>query len=303
MGQNTLSPSELILNPDGSIYHLHLLPGELAKTIITVGDQDRVEAVSKHFDSIEVKKQKREFTTHTGYIGNKRFSVISTGIGTDNIDIVFNEIDALFNIDFDKRKVIENPIVLDFIRIGTSGCLQKDIPLDSFLFSEFSMGMDNLFTFYDAVTDKKTINIQTDFQDFCMRSGTPRYAGVWHKCSEVLLNALMNENDHKGITLTCPGFYGPQGRALRLKSKLRPFIEALSHFKSGDHRFTNFEMETSGIYGMSHMLGHRAISCNALLANRQDGTFSKQPEKTVERLITQVLENLLKSERTIDTAR
>lgn len=292
MSQNNLAPSELIINPDGSIYHLHLKPGDLAKTIITVGDQARVEAVTKHFDKIELKKQQREFTTHTGYIGDKRLSVISTGIGTDNIDIVFNEIDALFNIDFEERKAIENPVSLDFIRIGTSGCLQKDIPLDSFLFTEFSVGMDNLFTFYETVSDQKTINIQTDFQDFCARSGTPRYATVWHKGNENLMAALKKEGDYKGITLTCPGFYGPQGRELRLNSKLRPFLDALSHFKSGEHRFTNFEMETSGIYGMSHLMGHKAISCNALLANRLNGTFSAKPQDTIERLIKQVLEGI-----------
>ncbi len=293
MSQNNLAPSELILNSDGSIYHLHLKPGDLARTIITVGDQDRVEAVTKHFDKVEIRKQHREFTTHTGYIGDKRLSVISTGIGTDNIDIVFNEIDALFNIDFEERKVNEVPVSLDFIRIGTSGCLQKDIPLDSLLFSEYSVGMDNLFTFYEAVSDKHTINVQTEFQDFCARSGTPRYATVWHKCNEELMNAVRAENDFKGITLTCPGFYGPQGRELRLKSKLSPFLDALSHFKSGDHRFTNFEMETSGIYGMCHLMGHRAISCNAILANRLNGTFSANPKNTVEKLIKQVLEGLI----------
>ncbi len=301
MSQKNLSSSEFILNPDGSIYHLHLLPGDLAKTIITVGDQDRVEAVSKHFDKIEIKKQHREFTTHTGYLGDKRISVISTGIGTDNIDIVFNEIDALFNIDFDKKEVSENPEVLDFIRIGTSGCLQKDIPLDSFLFSEYSVGLDNLFTFYDSLTDQKTVHLQTDFQDFCARSGTPRYASVWHKCNDELLSIVYKENDYTGLTLTCPGFYGPQGRELRLNSKLRPFLEALSHFKSGENRFTNFEMETSGIYGMSHLLGHRAVSCNAILANRQTGTFSKDPSKTIERLIIQVLEGIANSDAAIDT--
>lgn len=298
MSQNNLAPSELILNPDGSIYHLHLKPGDLASTIITVGDQDRVEAVTKHFDKIEFKKQHREFTTHTGYIGDKRLSVISTGIGTDNIDIVFNEIDALFNIDFEQRKVNETPVSLEFVRIGTSGCLQKDIPLDSFLFTEFSVGLDNLFTFYDTVSDQRTINLQTDFQDFCARSGTPRYATVWHKGSEDLMNVVKAENDLKGITLTCPGFYGPQGRELRLNSKLRPFLDALSHFVSGENRFTNFEMETSGIYGMSHLLRHKAISCNALLANRMNGTFSANPQDTVQRLIKQVLEGLTASPTT-----
>ncbi len=298
MSHNNLAPSELIINPDGSIYHLQLKSGDLAQTIITVGDQNRVEAVSKHFDRLEIKKQNREFTTHTGYIGDVRLSVISTGIGTDNIDIVFNEIDALFNIDFEERKIKETPVSLNFVRIGTSGCLQKDIPLDSFLFSEFSVGMDNLFSFYDTVSDQNTINIQTNFQDFCARSGTPRYPTVWHKGNENLMEALKGENDYKGITLTCPGFYGPQGRQLRLNSKLSPFLDALSHFVSGDHRFTNFEMETSGIYGMSHLLGHKAISCNALLANRLNGTFSAKPEATIERLITQVLDGLVSNQST-----
>jgi len=287
-----LSPSELIINPDGSIYHLHLQPGDLAKTIITVGDQARVNSVSKHFDRIEVQKQNREFTTHTGYIGDKRLSVISTGIGTDNIDIVFNEIDALFNIDFKSRQVKEELTKLNFIRLGTAGGLQKDIPLDSFLFTEFSVGLDNLFSFYETVSDRNTINIQTDFQDFCARSGIPRYNTIWHKGSTNLRNVLIREEDNVGVTLTCPGFYAPQGRQLRLSSKLSPFIDALCHFRSGNNRFTNFEMETSGIYGMCHLMGHQAISCSALLANRALGTFSQNPQKAVERLIVQVLDGI-----------
>ena len=293
MSKNILTPSELIVNPDGSIYHLHLQPGDLAETIITVGDQNRVEAVSNHFDRIEVKKSNREFTTHTGYIGSKRLSVISTGIGTDNIDIVLNEIDALFNIDMKTREIKEDLTSLSFVRIGTSGCLQEDIPLDSFLFTAFSVGLDNLFSFYETVSDKSTIRIQTDFQDFCSRSGTPRYATIWHKGDESLLEQLKEDGDFTGVTLTCPGFYGPQGRQLRINSKLTPFVNALSHFQSGDYRFTNFEMETSGIYGMSHLLGHKAISCNALLANRRQGTFSTQPKKTVDKLIEQVISKLV----------
>ena len=293
MSKNVLSPSELILNPDGSIYHLHLQPGDLAETIITVGDQARVEAVSKHFDRIEIKKSNREFTTHTGYIGSKRLSVVSTGIGTDNIDIVFNEIDALFNINTETREIKEDLTSLSFIRIGTSGCLQDDIPLDSFLFTSFSVGLDNLFSFYETVSDKSTIRIQTDFQDFCSRSGTPRYATIWHKGDVALLEQLKEDEDFTGVTLTCPGFYGPQGRQLRINSKLTPFVNALSHFKSGDHRFTNFEMETSGIYGMSHLMGHKAISCNALLANRKLGTFSTNPKETVDKLIEQVISKLV----------
>jgi len=293
MSKNILTPSELILNPDGSIYHLHLQPGDLAETILTVGDQNRVEAVSKHFDRIEIKKSNREFTTHTGYIGSKRLSVISTGIGTDNIDIVFNEIDALFNIDMETREIKEDLTALSFVRIGTSGCLQDDIPLDSFLFTTFSVGLDNLFSFYETVSDKSTIRIQTDFQDFCSRSGTPRYATIWHKGDDDLLEQLKEDKDYTGVTLTCPGFYGPQGRQLRINSKLTPFVNALSHFKSGDHRFTNFEMETSGIYGMCHLLGHKAISCNALLANRKQGTFSSHPKETVDKLIEQVITKLV----------
>lgn len=292
MSQNILSPSELIINPDGSIYHLHLQPGDLAENIITVGDQDRVAAVSKHFDKIEFKKQNREFTTHTGYIGSKRLSVISTGIGTDNVDIVFNEIDALFNIDLESRQIKKDLTSLSFIRIGTSGCMQEDIPLDSFLFSAFSVGLDNLFSFYESDTDQSVIRIQTDFQDFCDRSGTPRYATVWHKGDEALIKQLKEDADFTGTTLTCPGFYGPQGRQLRIRSKLKPFITGLSHFESGSQRFTNFEMETSGIYGMSHLLGHKAVSCSALLANRINGTFSQQATKTVEKLIEQVLGKL-----------
>ncbi len=279
--------SELIINPDGSVYHLNIRPEHIADTIITVGDPDRVAAVSKYFDEIEFKTGKREFHTHTGRIGNKRLTVISTGIGTDNIDIVFNELDALANIDFETRLVKEKHRQLTFIRIGTSGCLQKGIAVDSFLVSSMGLGTDGLAHFYPYQMSEYTQRIYTklisDF-DFPLKP--------------YLVEAdydLMNEIGHdfyKGMTVTCTGFYGPQGRSLRLKSKITDLLPQLSNFSYNHIDITNFEMETAGIYLMANLLGHRAISCNALLANRITGEFSKNTQQTTEKLIKTILERI-----------
>lgn len=280
--------SELILNNDGSIYHLNIRPEHLAETVITVGDPDRVAAVSKYFDEVEFKTGKREFHTHTGRIGNKRLTVISTGIGTDNIDIVFNELDALVNIDLETREVKAEHTTLDFIRIGTSGCLQADIPIDSFLVSSHGLGTDGLGLFYgqelDSDSQKIFEHINADFQ-FPLSP----YFSVG---SQALIDKVC-PNFLRGITTTCTGFYGPQGRELRLKSKVAQLLPQLSGFRHGDIRITNFEMETAGIYLMANLLGHRAISCNALLANRITNEFSSTPKKTTERLIQTVLERLV----------
>lgn len=283
--------SELILNPDQSIYHLNLRPEQLANTIITVGDPDRVGQVSKHFDRIDTQIQKREFVTHTGELGGKRISVISTGIGTDNIDIVLNELDALVNIDFTTRTVNPEPQSLEIIRIGTAGCLQEAIPVDSMLISEMAIGLDGLMHYYEHFNNAD----ETMFQHVFLR-----YA---HELTAFPIRPYFAQGDkdlikkigydmQKGVTVTCPGFYAPQGRKLRTAVTTEGMLDVLANFDHDGLKITNFEMETAGIYGLSRVLGHRAISCNALLANRATGTFSTKPLQTVEKLIELVLDRI-----------
>ncbi|GMN08932.1 nucleoside phosphorylase [Croceitalea sp. MTPC9] len=285
-----LAASELILNADGSIYHLNLLPQDIAKTIITVGDPERVSDVSKHFDKVEVKKEKREFHTHTGIVNGKRISVISTGIGTDNIDIVFNELDALVNIDFTTRTEKTKKTRLDFIRIGTSGAIQLNIPIDSFLLTETAIGLDGLMHFY-----KKKIFENQNFSDKLiafLKWESHNITPYVFDCSPDLANSLKSNRIRFGTTVTNAGFYGPQGRSIRLNPKLEDFHQKLSSFKSQGKQITNLEMETAGIYGLAKLLGHRAVSMNAILANRATGEFSNNPSKTVEELIKYCLEKI-----------
>ena len=292
MNKTFLPPSELIINPDGSIYHLNLRPEQLAKTVITVGDPDRVSMISNYFDRIDTKVQKREFVTHTGVLQGKEISVISTGIGTDNIDIVFNELDALANIDFENRVEKDDHTALDIIRIGTSGCLQEDIPIDSFLISAYGLGLDGLMLYYEYA--KKEI-------DQMAEKAFEEYAGgkIDFPLNPYIFAGGKGLIDHlgegllKGITVTCPGFYAPQGRQLRAKVKDSQLIPTLRNFTFQGTRITNFEMETAGIYGMSSILGHNAISCNALLANRINNTFSPEPSKPVKALIELMIERIL----------
>ena len=286
--------AELILNPDGSIYHLNLHPEQVAPTIITVGDPERVEMVSQYFDRIEHKVRKREFVTHTGYIGTKRVTVISTGIGTDNIDIVFNELDALFNIDL-QQKIIQPVFTpLTFIRIGTSGCLRKDIPLDAFLVSTYAVGLDNLLHYYQlpqtVVSKQLQDKIQTSFKAASSIALSPYVVAG----STPLIQGL-GKDMYSGITLTVPGFYGPQGRQLRAPVRQTDLIEVFQKIDVSAITplvLTNLEMETAGIYGLARVLGHQAISFNALLANRETGAFSTQAGKTVKQLIETVLERI-----------
>ena len=282
-----LSDSELILNPDGSIYHLCLLPEQVAPTIITVGDQDRVSAVSMHFDRIDHVVSKREFLTHTGIYKGKPITVISTGIGTDNIDIVFNELDALFNIDFKNRTIKEKFQELTFIRIGTSGAIQEDIEVDSLLISSEAIGLDSLMAYYDFEYNKKETLIRDSFLNLV---DDIQFA----YCAQASAHLLEKFGDPflKGITITAPGFYGPQGRSLRLPLKNASFFNQIKAFNLQNNRITNLEMETAGIYGLARLLGHQAISCNALLANRSNGVFSSNPKKTVELLIEKVLQSI-----------
>ncbi len=284
-----IAESELILNPDGSVYHLHLLPEEIAETIITVGDPDRVSEVSKHFDSIEVKRNKREFVTHTGYIGKKRVSVISTGIGTDNIDIVFTELDALVNIDLKTREIKEKHTTLDFIRIGTSGALQADIDIDSFLISSHGLGLGGLMLYYDF-EENESEKILRESIDNQLINPIPIPTYLYENSTD--LADKIGPDMLRGVTATCPGFYAPQGRQLRGKVRNQKMLDELRAWSHNGTRITNFEMETAGIYGMARMLGHRAISCNAILANRAKGEFSAAPKKVAGKLIETVLEKL-----------
>ncbi len=294
-----IANSELILNDNGSIYHLHLKPEHLAQTIITVGDPDRVDQVTQYFDSIEFKIRKREFHTQTGIYKGRRITVISTGIGTDNIDIVLNELDALVNIDFTNREIKKSQTSLDIIRIGTSGALQKDIPIDSFLISEVAIGFDSLLHFYDSsfiqshdVSKKLVQHLKWD-----KNKSTP-YAVYGDKD---LISKMLDKTIRKGITVTNVGFYGPQGRVLRLPLQDKELNNKITSFSYKNSRITNLEMETAGIYGMAKLLGHKAISMNAILANRATGEFSTTPQKTIDLLIKYTLDKLIDYYHITDT--
>lgn len=283
-----IAPSELVLNSDGSVYHLNLLPENIGETIITVGDPDRVGEVSKHFDRVDFKTAKREFVTHTGYIGQKRISVISTGIGTDNIDIVFNELDALVNIDLQKREIKDEFTSLNIIRIGTAGGLQPELGVDSVVLTEEAIGLDGLMPFYHR--DERHISpLLVSLNSHLGLSGLCRPYS--YPADEKLLD-LFGEEFTRGITVTCTGFYGPQGRQLRLAPAIEGFIQKLSSFRHDGRKVTNFEMETSGIYGLGHLLGHHCLSASLIVANRATGEFSANHEKALEKLIVRVLERV-----------
>lgn len=284
-----LSEADLIINEDGSIYHLNLLPEDIADTVITVGDLDRVAEISKHFDRIEVKKGKREFITHTGYIGNRRITVISTGIGTDNIDIVLNELDALVNIDFASRMVKPQLTSLNIIRIGTSGAIQPDLPMGTILASSHGLGLDALMHYYEQhIGDRETALLQAVQSHFGSIDGIKPYL---HAADQSLLNQYAHDMP-QGITATAPGFYAPQGRKVRAKGTIKDFVGQLNSFKTGNHRITNLEMETAGIYALAHTLGHKALSINAILASRVKFEFSSNPNKIVEKAIKTILERI-----------
>lgn len=283
--------SELILNSRGAVYHLNLLPDELATTVITVGDPDRVALVSSRFDAVEHRSAHREFITHTGRVGNKRISVVSTGIGPDNIDIVLNELDALVNIDLNNRTAKQDLQQLKIIRIGTSGSLQPDIPVDAFVASTYAIGIDNLLHFYtyQAGPEEQAL-LQAFHQHTGLNdSGTQGYL---FKGSTALLS-LFDPSFYKGITVTCPGFYGPQGRVLRLGLRHPQLINSLTSFKTGQHRITNFEMETGAIYGLGSLLGHETLSLSAIVANRVHQQFSADGAALVEKLIDETMARIV----------
>lgn len=287
-----LSEADLVINPDGSIYHLNILPEDVADTVITVGDPDRISEITKHFDRIELKKGKREFLTHTGYIGTKRITVISTGIGTDNIDIVFNELDALVNVDFKTREVKEKLTSLDIIRVGTSGAVQPDLPMGTILASTFGLGLDALMHYYvHGVPDEEKglfEHVKTHFQD--LHAVNPYLTSA----DPVLLNTI-GKGMEQGITVTAPGFYAPQGRQVRAQNAVPNFIQKLNTFSYENYRITNLEMETAGIYALAKVLGHKALSVNAILASRVNYQFSKDPNSVVDKAIKLVLERITAS--------
>ena len=285
-----IQSSELILNPDGSVYHLNLKPEHIANDIIFVGDQNRVEKITQFFDSIEFSTQKREFKTQTGIFKGKRITVMSTGIGPDNIDIVINELDALVNINVETRQPKEELTSLNIIRIGTSGSLQKDIPVDSFVMSKYGLGLDNMLRSYkiDKITEEALGEAFLLHTNWDIRKGKPYVV----RCSEKLEKLIESDRIFKGITATAGGFYGPQGRVLRLEIQDPELNNKMDNFNFNDNRITNLEMETAAIYGLSALLGHNALSLNAIIANRASGTFSEDPYKAVDELIAYTLDKL-----------
>lgn len=284
----SISEADLIINPDGSIYHLNILPEDVADTIITVGDPDRVEEVTKHFDSVELKKGKREFKTQTGYLGNKRITVVSTGIGTDNIDIVLNELDALVNINFKTRTVNEKLKSLDIIRVGTSGSIREDIEVGTILASSHGLGLDALMSYYEQdISMEDKYLLQSITQHLPKLNSQPYLTSG----SEKLLKKIAFDMP-QGITATAPGFYAPQGRQVRAKISQPNLIDRLGSFQLKNQRITNLEMETAGIYALANALGHQALSVNAILAQRIKLEFAKNPEKIIEDMIIKVLERI-----------
>ncbi len=286
-----IAESELVLNSDGSIYHLDLHPENIAETIILVGDQGRVEKISKHFDTIEFRGQKREFVTHTGRIGQKRLTVLSTGIGTDNIDIVLNELDALVNIDLKERTVKKELKSLNLIRLGTSGSLQEDLPVDSYLLSTHGIGFDGVLNYYEKASEIEDTELTDAFmQQTEWNPAFPRPYIV--KGSEKLFSLLKDGTEH-GMTATANGFYGPQGRQLRLRPTVPDLNERLSRFNYQGQRITNFEMETSALFGLGKALGHECATVCAIIANRFRKEYSKNHDRTVEQLISFVVDRLV----------
>jgi uridine phosphorylase len=286
-GSDTIPASELIL-VNGRVYHLNLHPEMVAETVIVVGDPDRVPRVSAHFDKIDFQVSSRELVTHTGSIGGKRLSVISTGMGTDNVELVMTELDALFNVDFATRTVKKELTRLEVIRIGTSGCLQADIPLDALLISTAGIGLDTLMHFHQWNPEVLSRQIATDLQHELQLGYEPYFA----QASTSLLPRFQDEGFFEGITVTCPGFYAPQGRAVRLRPRLDSMLDTLANVATPLGRITNFEMETAGYYALGQLLGHEMLSLNALIANRPRQEFSQEAGKAVDKLIQKVLEKL-----------
>jgi len=282
-----ISETDLILNPDGSVYHLSLLPKHISDTIITVGDPNRVYMVSQFFDEVEFEMNKREFITHVGKFKEKRISVISTGIGTDNIEIFFTEIDALANIDLKTREPKTKKKKLSIIRIGTSGAMQEDLAVGDHLVTDYAVGFDNLMNFYDLPMDDYETGLARDIQKKTELSFMPYVVRGSQSLREQIGFDMVTGN-----TVTCPGFYAPQGRQLRVPIRFPRLLEDLNYYHHGDFWLSNFEMETSGYYAMARLLGHEVVSVNAIIANRMKNKFSKNPNKIIEALILKVLDRI-----------
>ncbi|MDG1761440.1 MAG: nucleoside phosphorylase [Flavobacteriaceae bacterium] len=285
-----MASSELILNPDGSVYHLGLLPHEIGHTILTVGDPDRVPKISKYFETLEVQKQTRELCTHTGTYNGQRITIISTGMGTDNIDIVLTELDALVNVNLTTLIPKKELTSLRIIRLGTSGASQSNIPLGSLLLSKTAIGFDNLLHFYPCeehldIPFARALQEQLGLNEHL---NTPYVISA----NKELLNRFSTEGFVQGITATHPGFYGPQGRRIRMDTQYPDWNQQLESFDFLGKKISNLEMETAGIYGLAAIMGHQALSVNAIIANRKLGTFSEQPNAVVDLMIQKVL-NLL----------
>lgn len=289
-----IEASELIINPDGSVFHLHLKPGEIADTVILVGDPGRVDVIARLFDKVELTRQNREFYSKTGFVNGKRLSVVATGIGTDNIDIVLNELDALVNVDFELRQVKAQHQALRLVRIGTSGSLQKDIPVDSWLLSKKAIGFDGLLNFYGNSSRVMDLDFETAFVSHL--NWSPRLAKPYVvSASDELVKTLMCDQMTAGVTISAPGFYGPQGRVIRLPLNDADINTKITAFEYQGQRVTNYEMECSAIYGLAALMGHQAVTVCAIIANRLAGTYSKDYHPVVEKLAATVIEKLTQS--------
>ena len=290
-----LKDANLIINPDGSIYHLGIRPGDIAETIILVGDPQRVEKVAAHFDSIEFTKQKREFITTTGRVGNQRITCLASGIGVDNIDIVVNELDALVNVDFETRTFKEKHTALNLIRLGTSGAVRKDIPVESLVAADYGIGFDGLMLFYKQQLDAKAKGLEQDFNAFLKKINfnfpiTPTYS----RASQSLVDLFQGPEWKHGITATATGFYAPQNRTIRAESVVPELFNLIEPFSYDNLNVTNLEMETSAIYGLASILGHQALALNVILANRPTGAFAAAPKELERKLIRSFFEAYFK---------
>jgi len=285
-----IHPSELVLNNDGSIYHLHLHPEQLANKIILAGDPGRIELISSKFDNVECRIQNREFITHTGTYNNQRISAIATGIGTDNIDIVLNELDALVNVDLKNRIEKKEKKSLEFVRIGTCGSLQEDVQSDEVVASSHAVGLDGLLNFYDFEMTSTEEELLSKFKEH-MKWKEGLNAPYMASANSDLFNRI-SQGLHIGITITANGFYAPQGRSIRLKPRITDQNSLLRSFNFNEHRILNYEMETSALYGLSRLLGHKACTVCAVVANRYANSFSKNYKVVIEELVDRVLDRL-----------
>jgi uridine phosphorylase len=290
MASRFFPETELILTPQKKVYHINLCNEDIADDVIVVGDQGRVEQISRHFSSVEFKTAHREFVTHTGFYKGKRITVLSTGIGPDNIDIVMNELDAAVNIDPETRTEKSNKRKLNIIRLGTSGSLQQDVPVNGLVVSQYGLGIDGILNFYEGWDKVSDISICDAFVKHTSWSSILPYP-YCVPADKDLFEKFSKGNFH-GITTTAPGFYGPQGRQLRLKASQPLLNELLGSFRYQDLRITNFEMETSALYGLGKLLGHRCITVCVIIANRVTKTFTPDYSKSVDLLIGECLERL-----------